>query len=255
MCLMHEAMADDFSHFDEGYSSLIIKLKDCISKYLGDSWYDLKKTVTEIVKDTENEKDAVYQVRWRVTRDYRDGILKSYNARRVILAIPPRAMKDIFYEPRIMTRNKRVSLARLQPSNIGHQAISSVYGVRMTKINLYFNNVWWNDPISKKLYGANTCNLPISQVYTFYADKELNDYNDIACAVTVYCDDSNSLFWADLQALGPKFQSTLQQEYSKLNPASEMVVDQAVTQFRKLFNLYDIPSPVSILIYTISPAL
>ena len=242
---MHDAMSNNFSHFDEGFYSLISKLEDCISKYLGNGWYGLKKTVTKIVKDTENEKDTVYQVYYKVTKDYQDGILKTYNARRVILAIPPKAMKDIFYEPRIMTTDRKISLAHLQPSKIGHQAISSVYGIRMTKINLYFNKVWWNDPISGKLYGANTCNLPISQVYTFYADKEINGYSDIACAVTVYCDDSNALFWAELQALGPKFRSKLQQEYSKLNPASQMVVDQAIMQFRKLFNLYEIPSPVS----------
>ena len=83
-------------------------------------------------------------------------------------------------------------------------------------------------------------------MYPFYNNVYVDDGVEPGlCALTIYCDVENSGFWSDLQHLPGLFTSDLQENYSNLQPASLEVVEEALRELRLLFNIKNIPYPVS----------
>ena len=85
------------------------------------------------------------------------------------------------------------------------------------------------------------------QVYPFYPNIKDEDaiIDPGLCALTIYCDVENSGFWSDLQHLPGLFTSDLQEKYPELRAASLEVVQEALRELRLLFNVKNIPYPVS----------
>lgn len=146
------------------------------------------------------------------------------------------------------------------------ESIHSARGMRLMKINLYFDKPWWlestgvvNPPVE---FGPNFTNLPVNSIYPFYSipqaqtdvpqvkltAEEGSHYK--AAALTMYCDFDNSMFWQGLQNVGEKFSSSLQEKQSKppqtLYPASKAVVAELKEQLSQLFciKMASVPEPI-----------
>jgi len=160
---------------------------------------------------------------------------------KVILAIASNAMQQIFEHSPVMHQAKN--------ANQLWEDIHSIVNMRLLKINLYFDKPWWRNgdtgqaPIN---YGPSFTDLPINAVYPFYPIDGPSNNNP--AALTIYCDYNNTNFWQGLQNVGPLFDSKLQEEHSQapqtLFAASQAVVDEALKQFKQLFNTHVVPTPV-----------
>ncbi len=140
--------------------------------------------------------------------------------------------------------------------------IHSALGMRLMKINLYFNKPWWEQGLTQRppvQFGPNFTDMPVNAVYPFYSLPEkrriqgVSDtpppIRDAAAALTVYCDFENTHFWQGLQNVGPKFTSPLQEREDArrpqvLYPASQAVVEEARRQLATLFGTNWVPEPV-----------
>lgn len=185
------------------------------------------------------------------------GETKFVRCSRLILAVATQGMETLFATSPAL--NADPDAHRLW------QSIHAARGMRLMKINLYFERPWWLDgnvtpPVQ---FGPNFSSLPINAVYPFYAlpagqaaagspglpdlsAEEATLYG--AAALTIYCDFDNTGFWQGLQAVGEPFTSPLQERQSvppqTLFPASTEVVREAMRQLRELFGVTDIPGPV-----------
>ncbi|KAL5259843.1 hypothetical protein ACHWQZ_G010080 [Mnemiopsis leidyi] len=166
-------------------------------------------------------------------------------ATNLVLAIPPKATEDILNKSKNFAKNEELKDEIMKICN-------TVKGIHLTKINLYFEDDWWNQDKDIKMYGPSMTSLPCAFIYPFYGEckaagcKGCEKCEDVPCpaALTIYCDVNNAQFWSSLQRLGHKFHSPLQKENPKLLPASESVVAEAINQFRKIFSIKDIPHPI-----------
>ena len=166
------------------------------------------------------------------------------SAKHVVMAVPPKSVDDITFtfdaDERELNGESLDKICR------------PVEGIHCTKINFYFDNDWWNQTEGTLMYGPNITSLPCGFVYPFYGDckskgcKGCDKCDDDPCpaALTVYCDVNNAQYWSSLQKLGHQFQSPLQKGRKNLLPASEPVVDEAIKQFSKVFNIKEIPHPI-----------
>ena len=166
------------------------------------------------------------------------------SAKHVVMAVPPKSVDDI-------TFTFDADEGELNGESLD-KIIRPVEGIHCTKINLYFDNDWWNQTEGTLMYGPNITSLPCAFVYPFYGDckskgcKGCDKCDDDPCpaALTIYCDVNNAQYWSSLQKLGHQFQSPLQKGKKNLLPASEPVVDEAIKQFSKVFNIKEIPHPI-----------
>ncbi len=132
--------------------------------------------------------------------------------------------------------------------------LTAARGMALTKINLYFEEPWWNQvdgnvspPVQ---FGPSFTSMPINSVYPFYSlpvpgKSETTE----AAALTIYCDFSNTNFWAGLQNVGSPFCSPLQEEennreFQTMFAASQPVVDEITRQLKVLFTVDSIPEPI-----------
>jgi len=128
--------------------------------------------------------------------------------------------------------------------------IQSVVNMRLLKINLYFEDAWWEDgskvqpPVQ---YGPSFTDLPVNAIYPFYSLKGPEDQGHPA-ALTIYCDFNSTNFWQGLQNVTPMFDSPLQQQNSKppqvIFPASVAVVKEAMNQIQQVYHVAEVPEPV-----------
>lgn len=169
------------------------------------------------------------------------GSKNKISATNVILAIASNAMQRVFLDSPVLR----------QAPNAGQiwEDIHSVVNMRLMKINLYFDQPWWRngDTGQKEInYGPSFADLPINAVYPFYPVD--GPSNVKPAALTIYCDYNNTNYWQGLQNVGPMFDSPLQKEHSRapqtLFAASKAVVDEALKQFKQLFNTNYVPNPV-----------
>ena len=228
---------DNLSQFEKGWSSLVKRLMKYIRKAssIAGVKLELKKNCgVEEIEELRDEKG------FTLTLGAPNETQKEIAGNHVVMAVPPKALKDIF--------NHSKNLEEKVIEFICH----AVEGVGMTKINLYFDDDWWNQEEDTLMYGPNITSLPCGFVYPFYGecrsagcqgcDKCKND--PCPAALTIYCDMDNSQFWSSLQRLGHKFQSPLQNQKGKLTPASEPVVNEAIRQLKDVFNFEEIPTPI-----------
>jgi len=163
---------------------------------------------------------------------------KTMTADKVIVAVATAGMERLFQTSPAL--NQHPQAQRLWES------IHSSRGMKLMKINLYFDTQWWKDgtvtpPVE---FGPNFSSLPVNAVYPFYAED-----GGTAGALTIYCDFNNTNFWAGLQNVGAPFSSPLQDKENAKVPqtlfgASEAVVDEAKKQLRVLFGIEEVPEPV-----------
>lgn len=164
--------------------------------------------------------------------------------RELILAIPPLGLEKLL--PVSPALNSDVACVRGL-----RQTLDAVVPMRMCKVNLYYNHAWWRDQSETRLpqvkHGGSFTSLPMGSVYVFDPLKG-EDANGPA-ALTIYCDHTNTDFWEQLQAIGPMFESPLQNTHNEarprtLFPASLAVVTEATAQLRDLFRMIAVPRPV-----------
>lgn len=175
------------------------------------------------------------------------GTTKTVSAPTVILAVATSGLERLF-----------ITSSALNADPDAHRLWDNIHaasGMPLMKINLYFDNPWWEDggidpPVQ---FGPSFSNLPVNAVYPFYAATKDGDapaeIPDEPAALTIYCDFDNTGFWAGLQNVGPAFDSPLQQTQSAkrpqvLYPASQKVVDEALRQLAALFGIATVPIPI-----------
>lgn len=179
------------------------------------------------------------------------GVRKRIEAETLIVAVAAKGAEDLFHRSPAFRDDPDAE--RLW------NAIHSALGMKLMKINLYFDHAWWRDGESGRppvQFGPNFSDLPVNAVYPFYALPEQERLLHGAAedeggpaALTIYCDFDKTNFWHGLQAGGPMFFSPLQEKESARRPqriygASVAVVDAAKAQFQKLFGVKDVPDPV-----------
>lgn len=229
----------------DGFSSLIRKLETAVKDLGGQIFTGVNADVIE-----GNSSDYKVQVS---VADAGDSAYPFdpfdtpavVEANKIILAIPFYAMSYLFAASPTMYNNKN--------SRQFWNDINSVQGMRLMKINLYFETPWWFDGTTGQppvAAGPSFTDLPINSVYPFYSVETEPGNPDAGqpAALTIYCDFTNTIFWEGLQNVGPKFDSPLQKEHSQkpqvLFAASQAVVEEAIRQFKVLFKTHYVPQPV-----------
>ena len=160
----HKAMSDSFYCFTYGFSALIEALEAGINHLLGqdgaagDNWVWLNQQVTNIkLAGGAGKLSGDFDTELSMTDiSKEDGNIKKIKAKELILAIPRKSIESI-------------EISKI-PSH-GHakfqKLINSVVDINMTKINLYFDESWWNKDYGNcRMYGSSTTDLPIAQVST-----------------------------------------------------------------------------------------
>lgn len=187
------------------------------------------------------------------------GTAKSIHAKRLVIAAATKGMEDLFTQsPALRSGPDAQKL---------WDNIHSSMGMKLMKINLYFNSPWWENSLSQRppvQFGPSFTSLPINSIYPFYALPEKQRIEncdapddqsspiirgDAAAALTIYCDFNNTNFWHGLQNIGPMFSSDMQDVQNAKVPqtlfgASQAVVDQARAQIGQLFGVTYVPTPV-----------
>ncbi|MEM7058097.1 MAG: FAD-dependent oxidoreductase [Pseudomonadota bacterium] len=180
------------------------------------------------------------------------GEVKKIEAGKVIVAAATKGAEDLFQgSPAFRDGPNAEKL---------WDALNSALGMKLLKINLYFDSPWWEDGTTQRppvQFGPNFTDLPINAIYPFYSLPEQNrvlagdppKIRDAAAALTIYCDFSKTNFWHGLQPHEPKFSSPLQEKENEKVPqvmygASQDIVDAAKRQIAVLFGTVNIPDPV-----------
>lgn len=168
---------------------------------------------------------------------------------KIILALPRKSLQELFAtSPPIYGERDAYKL---------YQDLLTTTNQPLCKINLYFNTAWWHADSADGEnaltgqpgieFGPSYTDLPCNTVYPFYPIS--GDNADTPAALTIYCDYNNTNFWKGLQSVGEKFDSKLQKLYDHkkpqtLYPASNAVVDEAIRQFKELYNTHYVPQPI-----------
>lgn len=197
---------------------------------------------------------------WNASPVIEDGMTKTIRAEKLIVAVATKGMEDLFIRSPVLRSGPD---AQKLWDNI-HSAL----GMKLMKINLYFDSPWWGkDGLTQRpdvQFGPNFSNLPINAVYPFYALSEIqrilqttSDECDTStlnpskepAALTIYCDFNNTNFWHGLQNIEPMFTSPMQEKQNAkrpqtLYPASQAVVAEARKQLAALFDVNWVPEPV-----------
>lgn len=227
-----------FHAFNQGFGTLIDAL---VAQIAGKASITIGATVGALEAASDDQVCA----QWRSTPGvYPDSPERGQIiARRVILALPRNAIQPLAAASPLLTRD-RAAYARLQHN------LDAAVGMVLTKVNLYFDNAWWRDgstnrpPISD---GPSFTDLPADSFYVFDPITGTSDTGP--AALTLYCDFNNADFWQELQEIGAKFTSPLQQHYNDQVPqvlfaASQAVVDEMRRQLQDVFSTFTVPAPV-----------
>ena len=173
-------------------------------------------------------------------------------ANHVIVAVATKGAEDLF--------NRSPAFRDGPQAEKLWDAIHSALGMKLMKINLYFDRPWWEDQTTQRpsvQFGPNFSDSPINAIYPFYSLPEQNrvlagkpaEIRDAAAALTIYCDFNKTNFWHGLQQHPEKFTSPLQERENQKVPkvmyaASVAVVQAAREQIAKLFGTTYVPEPV-----------
>jgi Flavin containing amine oxidoreductase len=227
-----------FHAFNQGFSTLIDALAAGIEGNVSTS---IGVTITAL----ESADDGQIRARWQSTPGVYPGAPQHgrVSAGKVILALPKNAIQPLVAASPLFASDSE-AYARLQRN------LDAAVGMVLTKVNLYFDNAWWRDgstgrpPIAD---GPSFTDLPADSFYVFDPITGTSDTGP--AALTLYCDFNNADFWQELQEIGPKFTSPLQQHYDAQVPqvlfaASQAVVDEMRRQLQDVFATFTVPAPV-----------
>jgi monoamine oxidase len=223
----------EYSTLADGYSTLPQTLTEKIESKNGSIF--LSSLVTKI-----NSEDGRFTVDVQ-----RGGRNHSVSCSKVILALPALALNNLYATSPALNEAKNPKAREL------YDNLQSVVSMRLSKVNLYYDQAWWRDgieggrPAIKD--GGSFTSLPLGAVYVF--DPLKGESANGPAALTIYSDFNNTHFWEELQAIGPKFTSPLQEEHDHdrpqvMFPASEAIVGEATSLLKILFQMLSIPRPV-----------
>jgi hypothetical protein len=227
--------------FKFGFSTLIKKLQLEVER-MGGKIIHLGTNVNGIEKLSKGSYQLELSPSQPAGIHYPDNRKKiTIKCSKVILAIASNAMQQLFIGSPVM--NQAAKARQIW------EDIHSIVNMQLLKINLYFSEPWWRNGETGQPainFGPSFTDLPVNAVYPFYPVDGPSNANP--AAMTIYCDYNNAKFWQGLQNVGPLFDSKLQKEHSKppqtLFAASQAVVDEAIKQFKQLFNTHFVPTPV-----------
>lgn len=240
--------------FKRGFSSLPDALVAKLERH-----GDAARILTSTNVDSISGDDGDFTVTLTVASGERNsrpsipgGAVWALRAKTLVVAVATKGMEDLFH---------RSPALRDHPDGAKlWDAIHSVLGMTLMKINLYFDSPWWQNGLSGRPsveFGPNFSDLPVNAVYPFYAlpehvaaAKRKNPaIRNAAAALTIYCDFEKTDFWHGLQTVGPLFASPLQERESARRPqriyaATDAVVEAAREQLGALFGMTPVPRPV-----------
>lgn len=226
-----------FHAFDQGFSTLIDALA---AKIKGKASTSIGTTVTSL----ERGDNGTIVARWASTPGvFPEHEAGTVTAPKVILALPKNAIQALAADSPLL-KEDHASYERFTRN------LDGAVGMVLTKVNLYYDNAWWRDGSTNRAPiadGPSFTDLPADSFYVF--DPIAGESENGPAALTLYCDFDNADFWQELQALGPKFTSPLQQHYDQQVPqvlfaASQLVVDEMSRQLTDVFATFAIPKPV-----------
>lgn len=236
----------DFYTLNTGFESLPDRLESIVSKNAEKSEILLNTCVDSISESNDGAE--------LVALNSIDGSSLHISCSNILVTLPKLALDKLLQSSPDLPVNAKLrsNLDRLQ-------------GMRLAKINLYFDERWWHTGQSPIAHGGSFTDLPAGAIYVFdpiypFADskeyqnssisektKILNQYDaeyNGPSALTVYCDFENTTFWTQLQSIGA--------QYSGSHPvpkfgtaASTAVVKEALTQLCLIFDRAEVPSPVT----------
>jgi hypothetical protein len=250
--------------FEKGFSTLPNAVVDYLDKHHGENIsIQLSTNVDEI-----SGEDGSYRLTLTEASDQLNsspiipgGVTKELKANKLIVAVATQGAEQLFL--------RSPALRAAPDAQKLWENIHSALGMKLMKINLYFNKPWWESsppksPLTERppvQFGPNFSNLPINAIYPFYAlpeqqrilsggeqgDPGIN--SEAGAALTIYCDFTNTNFWNGLQNVGPMFTSPMQEIQNEKLPqtlyaASEAVVTEARKQLQSLFGMNYVPEPV-----------
>lgn len=202
------------------------------------------------IESLDRDKNG-YVAKWHATHDvfphgHHSKHFGKINFKKVILALPKKAMETLTPASPLLNATHNRNYPQFAKN------IDSVLDMALMKINLYYNQAWWEEdgftgqpPV--KNWGSFT-NLPMGSAYVF--NPVYPQDVDGPAAITIYCDFNRTTYWQTLQEIGPKFHSKLQHEHNQdlpqtIFPASEAVVEAATEQLKILFNTNNVlPRPL-----------
>lgn len=227
--------------FREGFSTLpkavAAELPDQVSIMLS-------ANVDRIVRDGDGVSLTVTEAPGRNSNPHiPGGVTKTVTAGKLILAVGSKALASLFITSPALNRDPNA-----------HSLWDNIHasrGMKLMKINLYFDEAWWqNGAIDPPVqFGPNFSSLPINAVYPFYALSDAaGEVGPAPAALTIYCDFDNTNFWSGLQEGREPFDSPLQREQNNRDPqvmyaASIPVVNEAKRQLQALFEV-EVPEPI-----------
>ncbi|MFK8184542.1 MAG: flavin monoamine oxidase family protein [Phormidesmis sp.] len=251
--------------FAKGFSML----PDTLCKELEDNYADQVQIYLSTNVDSIFSADQGFELNLTQVPENKNakpfipsGKRKFLYSNKLILAVAAKGLKQLFITSPVL--HGRESSQQLW------DCIHSAIGMKLMKINLYFDKPWWENGQTGRpsvQFGPNFSNLPINAVYPFYSlpnhqrllgyttdqlsTEQVSDptIRDAAAALTIYCDFDNTNFWQGLQNIGPMFTSELQMQQKKkqtqtIYAASLAVVEEARKQLAALFDTTWVPEPV-----------
>lgn len=247
--------------FAKGFSTLPNTVVKCLEKDHGGNVDIMLSTNVDQIDDGKGYRLSMTQAPDQLNASpvIAGGTAKSIRADRLVIAAATKGMEDLFMQS--------PALRAAPDAQKLWDNIHSSLGMKLMKINLYFDSPWWENGLSQRppvQFGPSFTGLPINSIYPFYALPEKDRVarfdsadeqsspdirGDAAAALTIYCDFNNTNFWHGLQNIGPMFSSEMQDTQNAKVPqtlfgASQAVVDQAREQIGKLFGVTYVPTPV-----------
>jgi len=244
--------------FQRGFSTLPYAVRDALPKDRVSVM--LSTNVNSITQDKEGFKLELTEApdQQNANPNFPVGKRKSLSCSQIVIATATKGMEDLFATSPAFNENPDAQAL--------WDSIHSARGMRLMKINLYFDQPWWLDPEGvvdpPVQFGPNFSNLPLNSIYPFYSipvdqpgseqvkRTAVEETHYKAAALTMYCDFDNSMFWQGLQNVGDEFSSPLQEKQSKppqtLYPASKAVVAELRKQLTQLFciKIDSVPEPI-----------
>lgn len=216
-----------FFTLKDGFESLPTSLENEIKSCFGT--FVFNETIQSIVKNGSS-----------ITAT---GSKQTYEASKVILAIPKAPMTQLAQQSPMLSNNNQFMAA-----------VDTVQDMELTKIGLYFKERWWltNKNINI-LNGPNFTDLPMGSLYTFsqYPSDDQNDKEYIGpAAITQYTDYIRGNFWMELQNIGEIYKpkgSFVNLNPPNTQPCSVNVVNEMMKQIKLVFGLDEsdeVPEPV-----------
>lgn len=206
-------------------------------------------TLPETLKAQLDEQSVPIHLGHQVTRIERnqdgklevwadhDGKMVKFVCREVVLALTQIALRQLaYFAPELRDNVQFMS------------DIETVTDMALGKVNLFYDKNWWTPALDVRT-GACFTDMPLAQVYFFEepGHRQPGTIDDVGPGhITIYTDYYRVNFWSELQAMGKPYHThEFPENIPHTTAASTEVVRVITKQMKQMFNLEDIPAPVS----------